>query len=78
MSFADALRDDVSVEECLDALGSALVPFASLPPTVLAVALRVHLQALLQALLETQVCSRAEVRAFLNELERETLEYAHD
>jgi hypothetical protein len=78
MSFAEALRDDVSVEECLDELSTALAAFAHVPPTLLAVALRVHLEALLQALLDARLCSQAEVRAFVRELERETLEYGED
>ena len=45
------------------------------PLPVFAVALRVHLQALLQVMLVGDLCTRAEVRAFLKELEREALEY---
>ena len=42
---------------------------------VLAVALRVHLESLLQALLEGKVCTREEVRDFVKELERDALQY---
>jgi hypothetical protein len=45
---------------------------------VLAVALRVHLETLLQALLEGRICTPEEVRDFLRELEREALQYAED
>jgi len=38
------------------------------------VAMRVHLGTLLQALLEAQQCSRAEVRDFVRELERDALQ----
>jgi hypothetical protein len=78
MSFADALRADHSLEECLDELGETLQALEHYPPSVVAVALRVHLETLLQALLESQVCSRAEVRAYLKELEREALQYGED
>jgi hypothetical protein len=78
MSFAEALRADHSLEACLDELGNALRALEDYPPTVAAVALRVHLEALLQALLESQVCSRAEVRAYLKELEHEALQYGED
>lgn len=78
MSFADAMRDNVSMEECLDELGEALRSFDHVPPTLLAVALRVHLEALLQALLDGRICTRAEVRVFIKELEREALEYGED
>ncbi|HUL18532.1 MAG TPA: hypothetical protein VLV29_04625 [Steroidobacteraceae bacterium] len=78
MSLAEAMRDEVSVEECLDELGEALRTLEHVPPTLLAVALRVHLETLLQALLESHVCTRAEVRAFVRELERESLAYGED
>lgn len=63
------------IESCLDEVSAALRGCAHFAPTVLAVALRVHLEALLQALLQSEHCTRAEVRAFLQELERETLQY---
>jgi hypothetical protein len=39
------------------------------------VALRVHLETLLQALLEGKVCTREEVRDFVKELGRDALQY---
>jgi hypothetical protein len=48
------------------------------PPAVLAVALRVHLETLLQALLDGKVCSPEEVRDFVRELERDALQYSED
>jgi hypothetical protein len=45
---------------------------------VLAVALRVHLETLLQALLDGKVCSPEEVRDFVRELERDALQYSED
>jgi hypothetical protein len=38
-------------------------------------ALRVHLETLLQALLEGKVCTREEVRDFVKELERDAPQY---
>lgn len=73
MSLTLAQAQDLSVEECLDDLGEALRALQPYPTTVLAVALRVHLEALLQALLESSLCTGAEVRAFVKELEREAL-----
>ena len=75
MSVADAIRDDGTVEECLDDLGEMLDRLRGYPLSVTAVALRVHLQALLQVMLVNELCTRPEVRAFLKELEREALEY---
>lgn len=78
MSVADATRDDGTVEECLDDLGEMLDGLRRYPLSVLAVALRVHLQALLQVMLVGELCTRPEVRVFLKELEREALEYEGD
>jgi hypothetical protein len=75
MSFTDATTADASVEECLDEINDFLAGLDSYPPTILAVALRVHLEALLQALLEGGLCTREEVRDFCRELEREALQY---
>lgn len=75
MSFADAMRDEGTLEECLDEVGELVAGLDRYAPTMLAVALRVHLEALLQALLEGEVCTRAEVRAFVKELERESLQH---
>ena len=55
----------------------ALQPTSDSLP-VLAVALRVHLEALLQALLEGKICTREEVRDFVRELEREALQYEEE
>lgn len=75
MPFTDTTRSEGTVEECLDELNDLLSGLGHYTPTVLAVALRVHLEALLQALLEGTVCTREEVREFVKELEREALQY---
>lgn len=75
MSIVEVSRDEDSVEQCLDELGEALRALQHYPPTVLAVAVRVHLEALLQILLESRLCTRAEVRAYFRELEGEVLRY---
>jgi len=74
MSFTDSARDDGSVEECLDELND-FVASLEYSPTVLAVALRVHLEGLLHALLEGKICTPEEVREFVRELERDALQY---
>jgi hypothetical protein len=75
MPFTHAQHDEHAVEECVDQLGEALRALDAYPPTVTAVALRAHLEALLQTLLEAEVCTHAQVRAYLKELEREVLQY---
>jgi hypothetical protein len=74
MSLADA-RADGTVEECLDELNDLMLALQRYSPTVLAVATRVHLGTLLQALLDGRQCTRAEVRDFVRELERDALQY---
>jgi hypothetical protein len=75
MPFANTGPDDGTVEECLDELDDFIAGLSRYPPTALAVALRVHLEALLQALLEGKICTREEVRDFIKELERDALQY---
>jgi len=75
MTFTEAARNDGAVEECLDELNELISGLQRYPPAVLAVALRVHLETLLQALLDGKVCSREEVRDFVRELERDALQY---
>jgi hypothetical protein len=73
MSSTNATYDDGTVEQCIDELNDF---FSTLTysPTILAVALRVHLEALLQSLLEGDLCTREEVRELVRELEREALQ----
>ena len=78
MAFADATPSEGTVEECLDELNDFLARLARYSPTTLAVALRVHLESLLQALLESKQCTREEIRDFVKELERDALQYEED
>jgi len=78
MSLTNSARDDGSVEECLDELNDFVASLDRYSPTVLAVALRVHLEGLLHALLEGKMCTREEVRDFVRELERDALQYEAD
>ena len=78
MSFTDTARDEATVEECLDELEELLATLKRFSPTVLAIALRVHLEGLLEALLEGKVCTPEEVRDFVRELERDALQYEGD
>jgi hypothetical protein len=78
MTFTEAARNDSAVEQCLDELNDLMAGLQRYSPTVLAVALRVHLETLLQALLDGKVCSPEEVRDFVRELERDALQYSED
>jgi len=75
MPLADREHDDGAVEQCLDELNDFIGGLQRYSPTALAVALRVHLETLLQALLEGRICTREEVRDFVRQLEREALQY---
>jgi len=75
MLLAYTERNDGAVEQCLDELNDYLGGLRRYSPTALAVALRVHLETLLQALLDGKICTREEVRDFVRELEREALQY---
>jgi len=78
MSFANADYDDGTVEQCIDELNDLLAGLTNYSPAVLVVALRVHLETLLQSLLEVKVCTREEVRELVRQLEREALQYGED
>ena len=78
MTFTEAARNDGAVEQCLDELNDFMAGLQRYSPTVLAVALRVHLETLLQALLDGKVCTPEEVRDFVRELERDALQYSED
>jgi hypothetical protein len=75
MSYANTNCDEGTVEQCIDELNDFFSGLTEYSPTVLAVGLRVHLEALLQSLLEGQLCTREEVRELVRELEREALQY---
>ena len=75
MSFADAGHNEATVEQCIDELNHFIAGLQRYPPTLLAVSLRVHLETLLQSLLEGKLCTREEIRDFVRELEREALQY---
>lgn len=77
MSLAET-RSDATVEECLDELNDFVTGLQRYSPAVIAVALRVHLGTLLQALLEGEMCTREEVRDFVKELERDALQDEED
>jgi hypothetical protein len=74
MSLQDPTVSEETIEECLDEINDFVTTLDRYPPTTLAVAMSVHLQSLLRALLECDLCTRQQVREFVEELEREVLE----
>lgn len=62
------------LEQCIDEVSTLIDGMRPYPEPVLAAALRVHLSGLLRAMIDADVCTRAQVTSFLEELERETLD----
>jgi hypothetical protein len=62
-----------AMEECVDDIDDFITTLDHYPEVVIALALRVHLGALLRALVEQRSCTRADVRHFVLELEQEAL-----
>ena len=75
MAPQDPTADDGTIEECLDEINDFVETLGRYPPTVLAVAMRVHLETLLRTLLERDLCTPQEVRDFAKDLEREALQH---
>jgi nitrate/nitrite-specific signal transduction histidine kinase len=62
-----------ALEQCVDEIDDFVETLDHHPGSVIAMALRIHLAALLRAMLDDQICSRDEVREFLAALEREAI-----
>jgi hypothetical protein len=61
------------VEECLDDIDEFMGTLQRFPDTVIAMSLRIHLAALLRAMVESEGCSPEDVRGFIAALELEAL-----
>ncbi len=60
-----------AIEQCLDEMNDFVATLDRYAPTTIAVAMSIHLQSILRALLECSVCTRQQVREFVEELEEE-------
>jgi len=74
MSFQDPTTAEGALEECLDEINDFVTTLDRYPPTTVAVALSVHLQTILRALIECELCTPQQVRSFVEELQRDVLE----
>lgn len=74
MSLQDPTTAEGAIEECLDEINDFVTTLDRYPPTTVAVALSVHLQTILRALVECELCTPQQVRGFVEELERDVLE----
>ena len=73
MSLQDLTIAADTIEECLDEINDFVATLERFPPTALAVAMSMHLESVLRALLECGLCTRQQVRELVQDLERELL-----
>ena len=78
MSLQDLTTAAETIEECLDEINDFVATLERYPPTALAVAMSMHLESVLRALLECQLCTRQQVRELVQDMERELLEQVED
>src|SRR3984957_512612 len=62
-----------TIEQCVDEIDDFIETLERYPESVIAMALRVHLGALLRAMVDEQLCSLQEVREFVAALEQEAI-----
>jgi hypothetical protein len=63
-----------ALEQCVDDIDAFIGTLERYPGTVIAMALRIHLGALLHAMLVDRLCNRAEVSTFVAALEQEAVD----
>jgi hypothetical protein len=76
MSIQDPTTTEGAIEECLDEINEFVATLDRFPPSAVAIAMSVHLQSLLRALLECGLCTRQQVRELVAELDSEVFEEA--
>jgi len=62
-----------AIEQCVDEVDDFIETLERYPESVIALALRIHLGALLRAMVDDELCSREEVREFVIALEQEAI-----
>jgi len=74
MALREATLEEGPLEECLDEINDFVQTLDRYPPRMVALAMRAHMEILLRALLECDMCTRQEIRVFVGELEQAVLE----
>jgi hypothetical protein len=74
MSLQDPTAAEGAIEECLDEINDFVATLDRYPPTAVAVAMSVHLQTMLSALVECDLRTPQQVTQFVQELERDVSE----
>ena len=62
------------MEECLDEINDFVQTLTRYPPRMIAVAIRAHLEILLRAMLECDLCRSDDIKEFARDLEQGVLE----
>jgi hypothetical protein len=74
MALRDSTVEAGTLEECLDEINDFVQTLPHYSPRMVAMAMRAHLEVLLRAMLECDLCKRDDVREFVRELEQEVLD----
>jgi hypothetical protein len=74
MALRNSTVEDGSLEECLDEINDFVQTLTCYPPMMIAMAIRAHLEVLLRAMLDCDLCTREDVRQFAREMQQEVLE----
>jgi len=74
MALREATLEEGTLEECLDEINEFVQTLDRYPPWMIALAMRAHMEILLRALLDCDMCTRQELRSFVRELEKGVLE----
>jgi hypothetical protein len=74
MALREATLEDGTLEECLDEINDFVQALDRYPPRMIALAMRAHMEILLRAMLDCDMCTRQELRTFVRELEQEVLD----
>ena len=73
MALRNATIDEGTLEECLDDINDFVQTLTRYPPLMVAMAMRAHLEILLGAMLECDLCTRKDIKEFVRDLEEEVL-----
>jgi hypothetical protein len=74
MALREATLEDGTLEECLDEINDFVQTLDRYSPRMIALAMRAHMEILLRAMLDCDLCTRQELRTFVRELEEEVLD----
>jgi hypothetical protein len=74
MALRNTTIEGGTMEECLDEINDFVQTLTRYPPRMIALAMRAHLEILLRAMLECDLCRRDDIKEFARELEQGVLE----